>query len=69
MKIAIGSDHAGYKYKEKIKQLLSDWDMWSLILAPVRKSLSTTLSSSVQWLSRSLVARPTAGSCSRFGQW
>ena len=23
MKIAIGSDHAGYKYKEKIKQLLS----------------------------------------------
>jgi len=24
MKIAIGSDHAGYKYKEKIKQLLSE---------------------------------------------
>src|SRR3989442_9399488 len=24
MKIAVGSDHAGFKYKEKIKQLLDD---------------------------------------------
>jgi ribose 5-phosphate isomerase B len=25
MKIAIGSDHAGFKYKEEIKQFLSGW--------------------------------------------
>ena len=25
MKISIGSDHAGFKYKEMIKQLLLDW--------------------------------------------
>jgi ribose 5-phosphate isomerase RpiB len=48
MKIAMGSDHAGFTYKEKIKQLITELGQAVDDLAPIRKRQSTTRSLSAR---------------------
>ena len=52
MKLAIGSDHAGFAYKEAIKTMLAPTAIRSTISGPTPKRPSTTPTSFVPWLKR-----------------
>ena len=64
MIIAIGSDHAGFTYKEKIKEFLSALGIRSRTSVHIPKSLSITRSLSVRSLKQWRVARLSAASYS-----